>query len=135
MTGPNEMMAEDEVVQDGEVYIESPYPLLKSQRLDKDKLDLPSPLESRERVLHWLHSSSDDQVVDIEYNHHSTDPHPPAQMRARAFEAEESTVPVPKEILNFRVYVLAIVASMGDILFGYDLAFIGTSIGLAPFVR
>ncbi len=56
-------------------------------------------------------------------------------MRAHAFDADESTVPVPKEILNYRVYVLAIVASMGAILFGYDLAFIGTSIGLAPFVR
>jgi len=57
------------------------------------------------------------------------------QNAAPAFSSEESTVPIPKEIFNYRVYVLAIVASMGAILFGYDLAFIGTSIGLAPFVR
>lgn len=55
-------------------------------------------------------------------------------MRAR-IQAEESMVPVPKEIYNYRVYVLAIVASMGAVLFGYDLAFIGTSIGLEPFQR
>jgi hypothetical protein len=56
-------------------------------------------------------------------------------MRAHSFEADEPTVPVPKEILNYRVYVLAIVASMGAILFGYDLALIGTSIGLTPFIQ
>ena len=36
---------------------------------------------------------------------------------------------------NARVYVLAIVTSMGAFLFGYDLAFIGTSIELDPFKR
>ncbi|KAJ5115380.1 hypothetical protein NUU61_001139 [Penicillium alfredii] len=36
---------------------------------------------------------------------------------------------------NSRVYLLAIVTSMGAFLFGYDLAFIGTSIELAPFQR
>ncbi|KAJ5753016.1 hypothetical protein N7520_009933 [Penicillium odoratum] len=36
---------------------------------------------------------------------------------------------------NARVYILAIVTSMGAFLFGYDLAFIGTSIELAPFQR
>lgn len=44
-------------------------------------------------------------------------------------------MPVPKEIFNYRVYVLAIVSSMGAIMFGYDLAFIGTSIGLEPFLQ
>jgi putative Mn2+ efflux pump MntP len=34
-----------------------------------------------------------------------------------------------------RVYVLAIVTSMGALMFGYDLAFIGTSIGLDPFKK
>ncbi|KAJ6109483.1 sugar transporter [Penicillium sp. IBT 16267x] len=36
---------------------------------------------------------------------------------------------------NARVYILAIVTSMGAFLFGYDLAFIGTSIELAPFKK
>ncbi|KAJ5127267.1 sugar transporter [Penicillium atrosanguineum] len=36
---------------------------------------------------------------------------------------------------NTRVYILAILTSMGAFLFGYDLAFIGTSIELAPFKR
>lgn len=34
-----------------------------------------------------------------------------------------------------RVYILAIVTSMGALMFGYDLAFIGTSIGLDPFKK
>jgi hypothetical protein len=53
-------------------------------------------------------------------------------MRAQAFESEDSTVPVPKEILNYRAYVFTIVASMGAILFGYGLTFAGTSTCLAP---
>ncbi|KAJ5553231.1 hypothetical protein N7494_002609 [Penicillium frequentans] len=36
---------------------------------------------------------------------------------------------------NARVYILSIVTSMGAFLFGYDLAFIGTAIDLAPFQR
>ena len=36
---------------------------------------------------------------------------------------------------NARVYLLALVTSMGAFLFGYDLAFIGTSIELTPFQR
>lgn len=39
------------------------------------------------------------------------------------------------DIHSSRVYTLAIVTSMGAFLFGYDLAFIGTSIELAPFQR
>jgi putative Mn2+ efflux pump MntP len=34
-----------------------------------------------------------------------------------------------------RVYLLAIVTSMGAFMFGYDLAFIGTSIDLTSFKR
>lgn len=34
-----------------------------------------------------------------------------------------------------RVYLLAIVTSMGAFMFGYDLAFIGTSIDLKSFKR
>jgi putative Mn2+ efflux pump MntP len=34
-----------------------------------------------------------------------------------------------------RVYLLAIVTSMGAFMFGYDLAFIGTSIDLESFQR
>lgn len=41
--------------------------------------------------------------------------------------------PAPKEIYNYRVWLLAVIASMGAILFGYDLAFIGTTITLEPF--
>jgi len=52
-----------------------------------------------------------------------------------AFKSSELTVPAPKQIYNWRVYILAIVSSMGAFLFGYDLAFIGTSITLGPFVR
>jgi hypothetical protein len=44
-------------------------------------------------------------------------------------------VVVPKGIYNYRVYVLAVVASMGAILFSYDLAFIGTAITLKPFKK
>lgn len=52
-----------------------------------------------------------------------------------AFKSADLTVPAPKEIYNWRVYILAIVSSMGAFLFGYDLAFIGTSITLAPFIK
>jgi hypothetical protein len=41
----------------------------------------------------------------------------------------------PKDIFNFRVYALALVASMGAVLFGYDLAFIGTAMTLKPFEK
>ena len=52
-----------------------------------------------------------------------------------AFKSTDLTVAAPKEIYNWRVYILATVSSMGAFLFGYDLAFIGTSITLAPFIR
>lgn len=41
--------------------------------------------------------------------------------------------PAPKEIYNKNVYLTAMIASLGAFLFGYDLAFIGTTITLKPF--
>lgn len=41
----------------------------------------------------------------------------------------------PKEVINARIYLIALVASMGGFIFGYDLAFIGTTITLAPFTN
>lgn len=52
-----------------------------------------------------------------------------------AFKSSDLTVAAPKEIYNWRVYILAIVSSMGAFMFGYDLAFIGTAITLKPFIR
>lgn len=43
--------------------------------------------------------------------------------------------PAPKEVLNARIYITALVASMGAFIFGYDLAFIGTTITLEPFIN
>lgn len=45
------------------------------------------------------------------------------------------STPAPKEIYNKYVYITAVVASMGAFIFGYDLAFIGTTITLTPFKR
>lgn len=47
----------------------------------------------------------------------------------------QSTSALPKEVINWRVYILSLVASMGAFLFGYDLAFIGTAITLKPFEK
>jgi MFS family permease len=43
------------------------------------------------------------------------------------------STPAPKEIYNKHIYLIALVASMGAFIFGYDLAFIGTTITLKPF--
>jgi MFS family permease len=43
--------------------------------------------------------------------------------------------PAPREVYNVYVYLVAIVAAMGAFIFGYDLAFIGTTITLKPFVK
>jgi MFS family permease len=43
------------------------------------------------------------------------------------------STPAPKEIYNKHIYLIALVASMGAFMFGYDLAFIGTTITLKPF--
>lgn len=56
-------------------------------------------------------------------------------MPARHAGAVAMSTPAPKEIYNIRVYVTALVASMGAFIFGYDLAFIGTTITLEPFKR
>lgn len=38
-----------------------------------------------------------------------------------------------KQTHNVQVYLLALVASMGAVMFGYDLAFVGTTISLKSF--
>lgn len=42
-------------------------------------------------------------------------------------------VPAPPEVYNYRVYALALISSMGAVMFGYDLGFIGTALELASF--
>ncbi|KAK5999890.1 hypothetical protein QM012_004978 [Aureobasidium pullulans] len=44
-------------------------------------------------------------------------------------------IPAPREVYNAYVYAVALVASMGAFIFGYDLAFIGTTITLKPFLK
>lgn len=44
-------------------------------------------------------------------------------------------IPTPPEIYNVRTYAVAMIASMGAFLFGYDLAFVGTTITLDSFRR
>lgn len=55
-------------------------------------------------------------------------------MRSR-YQAEEPGAPTPKEVYNYRVYILAAIASFGAITFGYDLAFIGTTLALTSFKK
>ncbi|TDZ58521.1 Quinate permease [Colletotrichum trifolii] len=43
--------------------------------------------------------------------------------------------PTPKEVYNWRLYIESSVIAMGSLLFGYDSAFIGTTIARASFVR
>lgn len=51
------------------------------------------------------------------------------------FEAQDvSTFPAPPEVYNWRVYALAVAASMGSAMFGYDSAFIGGSLSLPSFM-
>ncbi|KAH3943884.1 hypothetical protein HBI56_045600 [Parastagonospora nodorum] len=56
-------------------------------------------------------------------------------MPARHAPAIVMSTPAPKEIFNKNVYLTAMVASMGAFIFGYDLAFIGTTITLKPFTK
>ncbi|UKZ48227.1 hypothetical protein TrVGV298_002463 [Trichoderma virens] len=42
-------------------------------------------------------------------------------------------IPAPKEVYNYRVYVLALISSIGAVMFGYDLGFIGTALELESF--
>lgn len=41
--------------------------------------------------------------------------------------------PAPPEVYNWRIYVLALIASMGAVMFGYDLGFIGGAMELESF--
>ncbi|KAK4557110.1 hypothetical protein LTR86_006091 [Recurvomyces mirabilis] len=43
--------------------------------------------------------------------------------------------PAPAEVYNWRVYIIAVIASMGAFTFGYDLAFIGTTITQKSFKK
>ena len=47
----------------------------------------------------------------------------------------EMGIPTPKEVFNYRVYVLALISSMGAVMFGYDLGFIGTAMELDSFQK
>lgn len=42
--------------------------------------------------------------------------------------------PTPKEVYNWRLYTEASIIAMGSLLFGYDSAFIGTTIARQSFV-
>ena len=46
---------------------------------------------------------------------------------------DNSAFPAPESVYNWRVYALAISASMGSAMFGYDSAFIGGTITLPSF--
>lgn len=46
-----------------------------------------------------------------------------------------SAIPVPPEVYNWRIYMLAICASMGSAMFGYDSSFIGGTLVLPSFQR
>jgi MFS family permease len=56
-------------------------------------------------------------------------------MPARHAPGIAMSTPAPKEIYNWNVYITATLASMGAFIFGYDLAFIGTTITLKPFMK
>ena len=45
----------------------------------------------------------------------------------------EMGIPAPKEVYNYRVYILVLISSMGAVMFGYDLGFIGTAMELDSF--
>lgn len=50
-----------------------------------------------------------------------------------AFANDDSAYPAPSAVYNWRVYVLALSASMASSMFGYDSAFIGGAITLPSF--
>lgn len=56
-------------------------------------------------------------------------------MRASNHTVEKFNVETPKAVYNYRVYILAAIASFGAIIFGYDLAFIGTTLALESFQK
>ncbi|KAI1761061.1 general substrate transporter [Hypoxylon sp. FL1150] len=47
---------------------------------------------------------------------------------------DDSEFPAPRAVYNWRIYALALSASMGSAMFGYDSAFIGGAITLPSFV-
>ncbi|KAI2463022.1 general substrate transporter [Annulohypoxylon bovei var. microspora] len=55
-------------------------------------------------------------------------------MASRLVIHDDSAFPAPNEVYNWRIYALAICASMGSSMFGYDSAFIGGAITLPSFV-
>ncbi|KAG5992776.1 hypothetical protein E4U43_003683, partial [Claviceps pusilla] len=56
-------------------------------------------------------------------------------MRAGRSCTVEPAVDPPKEIYGHKVYLLALISSMGSFMFGYDLSFIGTVIELDSFQK
>ncbi|KAL7270439.1 hypothetical protein RUND412_006853 [Rhizina undulata] len=48
---------------------------------------------------------------------------------------EDPSNPSPPEIYNWRIYALAVCASFGSVMFGYDAAFIGGTLNLPSFER
>ncbi|KAF2998729.1 hypothetical protein E8E14_000860 [Neopestalotiopsis sp. 37M] len=46
---------------------------------------------------------------------------------------QQLAVPAPKEIYNYQIFLLATISSMGAVMFGYDLGFIGTALELESF--
>ncbi|KAK9770733.1 putative Major facilitator superfamily (MFS) profile domain-containing protein [Seiridium cardinale] len=50
-------------------------------------------------------------------------------MRATRHNQSLNTT-APEEVYNFRVYLLALISSMGAVMFGYGLGFIGTALGV-----
>lgn len=57
-----------------------------------------------------------------------------SKMRAARLN-QQLAVPAPKEIYNYQIFMLAIISSMGAVMFGYDLGFIGTALELESFQK
>lgn len=55
-------------------------------------------------------------------------------MVSRLVIHDDSAFPAPNEVYNWKIYTLAICASMGSAMFGYDSGFIGGAITLPSFV-
>lgn len=76
---------------------------------------------------------SQQTLVAIErHNQNFNFPNPINAMRASRQNVDLG-IPAPKEVYNYRVYVLALISSIGAVLFGYDLGFIGTALELESF--
>lgn len=77
----------------------------------------------------WTRSSSTRRTFSIAVDNHRN------TMRPSRYAEDAFSVATPPEIYNWRVYVLACVASFGAMIFGYDLAFIGTTLALPSFKK